>query len=141
MKTYGIYGFFSVVSTAVTGIIGVWETVLTWLIIMMVFDYLTGLAAAIKHKKVNSDIMYWGGIRKAVILIVIAVAHMFDVLFFSEPIVRTMAIYFYLLREITSVTENVGKLGVPLPIMLKGLLVQLKAKVGEDDGKGGNSRE
>jgi toxin secretion/phage lysis holin len=111
---------------------------LKFLIVFMVLDYLTGLAKAIRHKNVNSEVMYWGGIRKSAILVVIALATMFDSLAAQDvPVFRTLALYFYLSREGISVIENLGQLGVPLPSFLRLFLVQLKEKGGKEYKKGG----
>jgi toxin secretion/phage lysis holin len=84
--------------------------------------------------------MYWGGFRKAAILVVIALATMFDSLASQDvPVFRTMAIYFYLSREGVSVVENLGQLGVPLPSFIKGFLEQLREKGGGQDDGGGES--
>jgi toxin secretion/phage lysis holin len=110
---------------------------LQFLIIFMVLDYVTGFGAAIRHKRVNSEIMYWGGFRKAAILIVIALATMFDSLASQDvPVFRTMAIYFYLSREGVSVVENLGQLGVPLPSFLSKFLEQLRDRGGDSDEQG-----
>jgi len=49
----------------------------------------------------------------------------------SDPILRTLTIYFYVAREGLSVTENFGIIGVPLPPGIKKVLEQLQEK-GED---------
>lgn len=109
-----------------------------FLIVFMALDYITGLGAAIRKKMVNSEVMYWGGIRKAAILIVIMIAVVFDTMVGGEaPVFRTLAIYFYMSREGISIIENLGHLGVPLPSFLRTFLEQLKDKGGPEDGGGG----
>lgn len=49
-----------------------------------------------------------------------------------EPILRTLAIYFYVAREGISVTENLGILGVPLPPSISRVLTQLQKKDDSD---------
>lgn len=108
---------------------GGWDIALNVLVYLMIFDYITGFLGAIKQKKVNSEVMFWGGIRKCVILSVVALAVLFDVWFGnSNPIFRTLAIYYYSGREGVSVTENLGILGVWLPPKLKTVLEQLQGK-------------
>jgi toxin secretion/phage lysis holin len=99
----------------------------------MVIDYATGFLGAIKNHKVDSEVMFWGGIRKGVILAVVIVAVLLDKMVGNaEPILRTLAIYFYAAREGISVTENIGILGVPLPPSISKVLAQLQDK---GDGK------
>ena len=46
----------------------------------------------------------------------------------SEPYIRTVVIWFYLGREGLSIVENYGKMGLPLPSVVVGILEQLKEK-------------
>lgn len=112
--------------------LGGWDAALNFLIVAMVLDYATGFLGAIKEKRVNSEVMWWGGIRKGAILAVIAMAVLLDQMMGNpEPILRTLAIYFYVARECVSVTENLGILGVPLPPALTKVLEQLQEKGGK----------
>lgn len=124
-----------VASVGVIGtLLGGWDKGMVLLIVLMAADYITGLLGAIKTKTVNSDVMYWGGIRKIVVLFVIALAYAIDDWMHPEaPIFRTVAIYFYIGREGLSVVENLGTIGVPLPPILKDKLQQLNDK---GEGKG-----
>jgi toxin secretion/phage lysis holin len=95
----------------------------------MTIDYATGFLGAVKLKRVNSEVMWWGGIRKGAILAVIAMAVLLDEMVGNaDPILRTLAIYFYAAREGVSVTENLGVLGVYLPPGIKKVLEQLQEK-------------
>lgn len=115
--------------TIVSMFLGGWDIALKLLIFCMIADYATGLAGAIRTKTVNSEVMFWGGVRKAVIILVIALAVILDEFIGNQaPIFRTMALYFYIGREGISVAENFGVLGVPLPRFLKNVLQQLHEK-------------
>jgi toxin secretion/phage lysis holin len=73
--------------------------------------------------------MFWGGIRKGVILVVVGIAVLLDSMLGNpEPILRTLAIYFYAAREGISVTENLGIIGVSLPPVIVKVLEQLQEK-------------
>jgi len=114
--------------------VGGWDKGMTILIILMIGDYMTGLLGAIKTRQLNSDVMYWGGIRKIVVLFVIALATAFDGWMNPDALVyRTIAIYFYIGREGLSIIENLGVLNVPLPQKLKDVLQQLNDKGEERD--------
>ncbi|KAF6562062.1 phage holin family protein [Paenibacillus sp. EKM202P] len=124
--------------TALTGLIvtflGGWDKPLQVLLTMMILDYIFGVAAAIKNKKMDSDVMFWGGIRKATVLMVVGLsAQIDDWLQPDAPIFRIAAIYFYAGREGLSLAENLGALGIPLPFKLKSFLRQLKDKGDETD--------
>lgn len=109
--------------------LGGWDAALKVLITLMVMDYITGFLGAVKNHRVDSEVMFWGGIRKGAILAVLAVAVMLDKMVGNfQPIFRTLTIYFYVSREGISVTENLGILGVPLPPGITRVLTQLQEK-------------
>lgn len=121
------------VGTILCSILGGWDVTLKVLVVLMVIDYVTGFLGAIKNKQVNSEVMFWGGIRKGLILAVIIIAVLLDEMVVnSVPILRTLAIYFYVTREGISVTENLGILGVPLPASIRRVLIQLQKEKDDD---------
>lgn len=123
--TGGITSMAGVLAT-VAGLLGGWDKGLLVLIVLMCGDYGTGVMGAFKTKTVSSDIMFWGGIRKATVLFVVGLASLMDDWIQpGAPIFRTAAIYFYAGREGLSVFENLGVLGVPLPQAMKDFLLQL----------------
>jgi toxin secretion/phage lysis holin len=131
IKEFGFNTVIATVGTIVSAWLGGWDAALNVLIVLMVTDYITGFLGAVKLKKVNSEIMYWGGIRKAVILVVVMLAVLLDrLLGYPDPLLRTLAIYFYAAREGISVIENLGILGVYVPPAIKKALVQLQEKGG-----------
>jgi toxin secretion/phage lysis holin len=135
MKTeiaYGIPAIFSLMGTILTSWLGGWDMLIQMLVFFVVLDYITGVLSGIKNKNLSSDVMYWGGIRKAITLVVIMIAFMFDMLLNnSEPVFRTIAIYFYIGREGLSIIENLSKLGVPLPAFIKSTINQIAKKGGK----------
>lgn len=125
--------------TAISAWLGGWDAALSILIFLMVMDYATGILGAIKQARVNSETMWWGGIRKTAILAVVALAVMLDQMMGNaEPILRTLAIYFYAAREGLSVTENLGIIGVPLPPAVSKVLEQLQVEGGKANEKSGS---
>lgn len=117
-----------------TQLLGGWDKPLQVLMVLMVADYVSGVLMAIKEKRVNSDVMFWGGIRKITILFVVGLAALIDDwLKMDAPVFRTAALYFYAGREGLSVVENLGSMGVPLPGKLTDFLEQLNKK-GEGNG-------
>lgn len=136
-KEASVAGIFAAAGTAVSAWFGGWDTAIQVLVALMVLDYATGVLGALKRKAVDSEVMFWGGVRKGVVLAVIILAVMIDRLIGADaPIFRTIAIYFYSGREGLSVVENLGQLGVPMPPGLVKFLEQLKQKgEGETDAK------
>jgi len=129
VKEFGFNSLIATIGTTLSAWLGGWDSALNVLIVLMVLDYATGLLGAIKNKNVNSEIMYWGGIRKAIILVVVMLAVLLDrLLGYPDPLLRTLVIYFYAAREGVSVTENLGILGVPLPPGISRVLTQLQEK-------------
>lgn len=129
------FWFSSVVATACTAMsaaLGGWDIALRVLIALMIVDYITGFMGAVKNNRVDSEVMFWGGLRKGAILAVLVIAVLLDEMIGNqEPILRTLAIYFYVAREGISLTENFGILGVPLPPGITKVLAQLQDK-GDD---------
>ena len=130
-KEFGFSTVIASVCTIVSAALGGWDIALRVLITMMVADYVTGFLGAVKTKSVNSDVMFWGGIRKGAILGVLLIAVLLDEMINNQvPILRTLAIYFYVAREGISLTENMGILGVPLSPSIAKVLTQLQKKGG-----------
>ncbi|SEU26523.1 holin family protein [Paenibacillus sp. NFR01] len=111
---------------SVAGLLGGWDRGLLVLIVLIVGDYGTGVLGAMRTKTVSSEVMFWGGVRKAVLLFIVGLCSLMDDWIQPGiPIFRTAAIYFYAGREGLSIVENLGVLGVPLPQEVKNFLLQL----------------
>ncbi|BCG57496.1 phage holin family protein [Paenibacillus sp. URB8-2] len=131
------------------GWLGGYDKPLQFLVVLMLADYASGLAGAFKTKTVSSDIMFWGGVRKATVLFVVGLAALVDDWVQpGAPVFRAAAIMFYIGREGLSVVENFGVIGVPLPDKLRDYLLQLNqdkarnnpAKPEHPDNKPGNDQ-
>jgi toxin secretion/phage lysis holin len=129
IKELGFSTAIASVCTVMSAALGGWDIALRVLIALMVVDYITGFLGAVKNKKVNSEVMFGGGARKGAILSVIVITVLLDEMVGNQqPILRTLAIYFYAAREGVSLTENLGILGVYLPPGIKKVLEQLQEK-------------
>lgn len=121
-----VVAFFGLIANS---FLGCWDIGLKLMVFCMVFDYATGVLGAIKQKTLSSEVMFWGGIKKCVILIVLAMAVLLDQLIGNEgPVFRTLAIYFYVGKEGLSVVENLGIIGVRLPSFFYKVLSQFKRR-------------
>ncbi|EFM12616.1 toxin secretion/phage lysis holin [Paenibacillus curdlanolyticus YK9] len=124
----GMFGYWAAIA------FGVWPQSLTVLLVAMGIDYLTGIAASLKEKKgLNSNVGAWGLTRKGLTLLIILLAHQIDQLLQTNDTTMAAAIYFYLANELISITENYGRLGLPLPDKVRRIIEVLKDK---DNTKG-----
>ncbi|NQX66817.1 phage holin family protein [Paenibacillus alba] len=118
----------AVFGTMLTYAFGGWNELMALFLMAILIDYLTGIAASIKEQRgLNSQVGFWGLARKGLMLLVIMLAHRMDLLFDTE-LMMTAAIYFYLANELISITENYGRLGLPLPSFLKQMIQILRSK-------------
>lgn len=124
---------FASVMTGFTALLGGWDTALEVFITMVVIDIVTGsLKGFFAEKKFSSKRMRKGFVTKLGYFIVIIVCQALDSLLpDGMPLLRTMAIYFYIAVETTSLLENLAQLGVPIP---RAILDRLDVFT----GKGGN---
>ncbi len=118
-----------VLGAILTFMFGSWSESLTFLLLAMGADYVTGTAASIKEGKgLNSAFGAWGLARKGLTLLVVLLAHRIDVLLNTEDVTMGAAIFFYIANELISITENYGRLGLPLPERIRKMIAILKEK-------------
>lgn len=135
MKEFGLSALLALVGSFFSTYLGGWDAALKLLVALMIIDYITGLLSAWQGKTVSSDTMFWGGLKKGAVLLVIIIAVLLDQIIGDAPLFRTLAIFYYISREGLSVTENLGKMGVPLPPALVNALAQLKDRGMKDEEK------
>lgn len=96
------------VSGTIVSAWGGWDIALRCLV-MKAVDYGTGFLSVVKNHKVDSEVMFWGGIRKCIILIVLAIAVNLDgMLGNTDPILKIPAIYFYTLERVYPLRRTWG---------------------------------
>lgn len=110
---------------------GEWSALLTILVALVVIDYVTGMTAGALDGGLKSKTGWIGIARKVFIFAMVAVAHLIDLLliesgFESTELVMTMVIVFYAVNEILSITENAGRIGLPVPEQIKSAIEILK---------------
>ena len=121
--------------TAATYLWGGWDAVFTALVVLACMDYVTGWAAAWVHGRLSSNVGRRGIARKVGMFVVLAVGNILDQLGgLGEPILRTVAIWWYIGNESLSVVENLGEVGVPIPGRLRQALAVLRDR---NDGEVG----
>lgn len=87
------------------------------LLLLMVIDYVLGVVGAIIEKRLSSNEIFKGGLRKGIVLLVIIVGYYLSRLVHT-PILLDMVIMYYVSMEILSIFEHVVASGVKLPQFL-----------------------
>lgn len=125
---------FGGIVTAVSGFLGGMDGIMYALLAFITIDYITGVAVAVKNKKLSSEVGFWGLVRKVCIIALVGVAHFVDVyVMHTGDIFRTAIALYYIGNEGVSLLENMGNLGVPLSKKLKEVLEQLKNDNDKED--------
>lgn len=105
------------------------------LFVAIVIDYTTGLIKAGVTHTLSSEIGFKGILKKVLILLVVALAHVIDNCVGSGETWRNIAIVFYICNEGISILENVVDCGLPVPEKLKNILESMEErKEGVDNG-------
>ncbi|MGG1673334.1 holin family protein [Paenibacillus sp. NRS-1783] len=115
---------------------GGWSGVLSALLVFVAVDYVTGCAAAAVEGGLKSKIGLIGVARKIFIFAMVAVAHLVDGVLGDSHLFRDAAAYFYMANELLSIMENGGRLGAPIPPVIRQAVEVLKGKGGNDNDKG-----
>lgn len=106
-------------------LIGGWDTLAKVLFTLMFLDYLTGLIVGYKMQNLNSKRAFKGLRKKLLVLVILCGASLMHKLV-PDLAFRTLVGMFYCATELLSITENVAKVGVPIPKKLKKALEQLR---------------
>lgn len=124
---------FTAGATGVTAIFGGWDTVFQVFIILMILDMITGVFKGFKEKNFSSKRMREGFVTKFGYIIVIVIATQFDRLMpANAPLLRTLALWFYIFVEGLSIIENLAHMGVPIP---QGIVDRLSSLQGKGGGQ------
>lgn len=112
IQQFSVNASLGLVGAIINFAFGGWSEALTFLLVLITFDYITGLAASIKNGEgLNSQIGFWGLCKKALMI---------------------GGIYFFIANELISVTENAGRMNLPIPPQLKKIIAVLKEKEGKE---------
>ena len=116
--------------------------VLAW-VACMAIDYATGYGAAMKNGEWSSEIAREGLWHKGGCIFAVLVAGILDAVvgyllgnieglempFTYTVFVCPLVVAWYIMMELGSILENVGKMGAPLPEFLKRMIAVLKASI------------
>lgn len=118
----------SVILTTIVYILGGWDVALMSMVIVVIIDYITGVASAFYNKKVSSRQGLKGIIKKFCYFLIIALAVVIDNLMGQSGVIRTLVIYFFVANDGISIIENMAEMDVKLPRKLIDALDDLKHK-------------
>lgn len=121
-----INNIISVILTGIIYLLGGFDIALKSLFIIMIFDYITGVASAIYNKELSSKIGFWGIIKKIIYLLVVALSVVLDELLGQSGILRTVVIYFFVANDGISILENISEMGILVPNRIKECLEQIQ---------------
>lgn len=110
----------------ITYLYGSFDGLLTALCVAVVLDYVTGLIKAGITHTLSSEIGFKGILKKILILLIIALAHVIDNCVGSGDTWRNIAIVFYICNEGISILENAVACGLPVPDKLKEILQNME---------------
>lgn len=119
---------FSVILTTCVYLLGGFDIALQSLIIVIIIDYLTGIASAIYNKELSSKIGFKGIIKKFCYLLVVALSVVIDNLIGESGIIRSLVIYFFVANDGLSIIENMAEMNIKLPKKLIESLEQIRNK-------------
>ena len=104
---YWFNSLLAILATAATYFWGGWDLPIIVLVCFMVADYISGVLLAITRRELSSSVGFKGLAKKAVMLVVIALAVQLDRLINDgDGIFRTLCAYFYIANEGISILEN-----------------------------------
>lgn len=115
---------------------GGWTMALQALLVFVVIDFITGFFASAKSGSLSSRIGSRGIAKKIMIFLIVALAHMVDQMLGDGDVIRDAAITFYLANEGLSIIENSGRMGLPVPDVVKQAIEILKGKDKEKNNNG-----
>lgn len=126
-KLTALKAFTGTVLAALATLLGGADIWLLTLVGFTVADYATGMIKAVITKTLNSGTAFNGGIRKILIYVIIGIAVALDRLMLPDgPILRNLAIGYYIASEGLSILENIGACGVRYPQKIAEVLASLQ---------------
>ncbi|MCG7314738.1 phage holin family protein [Priestia flexa] len=111
-------------------LVGEWNYLLMALVALVAVDYVTGTVAAFIDKSLSSEVGFRGIAKKVFIFALVMMANFMDQIFWPDNhFIRDITILFYILNEMISITENAGRVGLPVPAVIKQAIEKLKNQI------------
>ena len=117
------------------GLWGGFHPLLQTLLILILLDFASGLLYAWSAGAVSSDASYRGMAKKAMMLLLVGAAHAYNATQSLGFDAAAAVAGFFCATELISITENAGRLGVPLPRVLARAIEKLKWQMTDGDDK------
>lgn len=118
-----------VILTVLNFLIGKVDYSISFLFIVIILDFITGMMSGALNHKLSSSACTKGLCKKLMVFIYIIIAHHMDMLLHLDYI-RIGVCYLYATGEILSIIENGTKIGVPVPEPIKKALEIIQDKDG-----------
>lgn len=140
MKMNFIQGIFAAVSAAIIAYLNILLVPIIVLIVVMIIDYLSGMAQAYVSHTLNSRIGVIGILKKVGYLATVAVAIIADYII-SEALmllgtdiklsyyIGLVVTIWFIINELISILENLAEIGTPIPRFLTKIIKRLKVTV------------
>lgn len=124
-----------VIGAAIASFFGGWSAGLTTLLIFMGIDYISGLiVAGVFHNSPKSEggalesRAGWKGlVRKGMTLLIVLIGCRLDILL-GVVYIRDALVIAFIVNELLSIIENMGLMGIPIPLALESAIELLKDK-------------
>ena len=127
MKTI-INDIVSVILTTLIYLLGGLDIALISFLLMMTFDYLTGVLSALYNKRLSSKVGFQGIIKKFGTILVVAMSIVIDRLLGESNLIRTLVLYYFVANDGISIVENLAEMNIKLPKKLLEALEQIKER-------------
>lgn len=129
--------FFSSLAAIGAGVtstlLGGWDKSLEILLIFIIMDYVTGVAAAFKTKTLKSSVGFEGLMKKSAIFLIVILAAQLDRITGNDAgVFRASTAFFFIANDGLSIVENVGEMGVKLPKFITSALTKLRDEQDSD---------
>lgn len=111
----------------IIGLIGEWSPMLSLFFTVIAIDYASGVMAAVIEKKLSSSVGLRGLIKKFAMVLIVVLAHQLDQ-YAGTSMIQSGVIMFFVVNELISITENYGRIGLPLPPQIKSVIAMLREK-------------
>ncbi|ASS98468.1 MULTISPECIES: phage holin family protein [Geobacillus] len=117
----------SLFGSLVSLFVGSVDSFVVILLALVIVDYLTGIAASAVEGKLSSQVGFRGIVRKLLMFVLVAAAHLVDMAIgWNMHLIRDAIVFFYIANEFISIVENAGRAGVPIPSVLRKAIQLLK---------------
>ena len=103
-----------IIATIIEQLVGNVDKSMTFLFLVMIIDFITGMLCGASEHQLSSDICIKGLFKKLFILVYVIIGHQLDIVL-DVSYIRTAICFMYASGEVISIIENGVRLGVPVP--------------------------